>query len=72
MRCNKIISTLAGLHNGIIKDEASKMSYTGEQYGVTEWNGSNANPLAELNGFWLESSLRISPFEQVQILAKIF
>lgn len=35
-------------------------------------NGSNANPLAELNGFWLDSSLRISPFEQVQILEKIF
>ncbi len=115
----KIISTLAGLHNGVIKDEASKMNYSGEQYAVTgwndnlglkdafqmsciwyfrqvidavgadeiekelkeisygncdvsEWNGSNTNPLAELNGFWLDSSLRISPFEQVQILTKIF
>ena len=30
------------------------------------------NPLPELNGFWLDSSLRISPWEQVQVLARIF
>ncbi len=115
----KIISTLAGLHNGIIQDEVSKMNYTGEKYAITgwndnlglkeafqtsciwyfrqvidavgadeiekelneisygncdmsQWNGSNINPLPELNGFWLDSSLKISPFEQVQVLIKIF
>ncbi|MDD3794854.1 MAG: penicillin-binding transpeptidase domain-containing protein [Lachnospiraceae bacterium] len=115
----KIISALAGLHNGVLQDETSKMNYTGNQYSVSDWNmdlglkeafqtsciwyfrqvvdavgadeiekelneisygncdvseweGSNINPQAELNGFWLGSSLKISPIEQVQILAYIF
>jgi bla regulator protein BlaR1 len=28
-----------------------------------EWRGGNINSLPELNGFWLESSLKISPKE---------
>ncbi|MCH5257793.1 MAG: class D beta-lactamase [Lachnospiraceae bacterium] len=115
----KIISTLAGLHNGIIENETSTMNYTGVQYPVSEWNedlalekafkssciwffrqiidtvgydeiqdelisldygncdisewnGNNINPLPELNGFWMGSSLKISPLEQVQVLTKIF
>lgn len=39
---------------------------------ISEWDGSNINPLPSLNGFWLDSSLRISPLEQVQVLEKIF
>ncbi|KAJ49618.1 bla regulator protein BlaR1 [Clostridium tetanomorphum] len=39
---------------------------------VSQWNGENINPLPELNGFWLESSLKISPKEQVEVLANIF
>lgn len=39
---------------------------------ISEWEGSGINPLPELNGFWLESSLKISPKEQVDILANIF
>lgn len=45
------------------------------QYGncdISEWNGSNINPLENLNGFWLESSLKISPLEQVEVLSRIF
>ncbi len=45
------------------------------QYGncdISEWNGSNINPLPMLNGFWLDSSLKISPLEQVKVLGKIF
>lgn len=45
------------------------------QYGncdISEWSGSNINPMKQLNGFWLDSSLKISPLEQVQVLAKIF
>ena len=41
------------------------------QYGnsdISEWNGSNVNSLPELNGFWLESSLKISPLQQVKVL----
>lgn len=115
----KIISTLMGLHNNIIKDEASAMKYNGTEYPNPEWNenltlqaafqtsciwyfrqiidavgedeikteltelgygncdisqweGSNVNPYEELNGFWLKSSLKISPVEQVRILSEIF
>lgn len=39
---------------------------------ISEWNGSGVNPQEELNGFWLQSSLKISPLEQVQVLFKIF
>lgn len=39
---------------------------------ISEWDGSDINPLPQLNGFWLESSLKISPKEQTQVLYKIF
>ena len=115
----KIVSTLAGLKNGIIENQASTMNYNGEQYPVSEWNknltldkafqasciwyfrqvidevgrdeiqneltqleygncdisewdGRSLNPMPELNGFWLDSSLKISTLEQVQVLKKIF
>lgn len=45
------------------------------EYGncnISEWDGSGINSLPDLNGFWLESSLKISPKEQVEVLAKIF
>lgn len=45
------------------------------QYGncdISEWDGSNVNPLPELNGFWLDSSLKISPLQQIQVLSYIF
>ena len=45
------------------------------QYGncdISEWNGSGTNSLSELNGFWLESSLKISPKQQVDSLNYIF
>jgi len=35
---------------------------------ISEWNGSEP----ELNGFWLESSLKISPEQQVDTLDYIF
>lgn len=56
------------------KDEVQKELDT-LVYGncdISEWEGSGYNPLAELNGFWLESSLKISPKEQVDILYSIF
>ena len=115
----KIISALIGLHNNIVKDETSIMSYNGTQYpdpewnenlslqkafqtsciwyfhqiincvgkeevkkelselkygncDVSEWEGSMINPYKELNGFWLGSSLKISPYEQIEVLTKIF
>jgi bla regulator protein BlaR1 len=39
---------------------------------ISEWEGSGINSLPELNGFWLESSLQISPKEQVNVLSDIF
>lgn len=34
----KIVSTLAGLKNEVIENQASKMNYDGVQYPVAEWN----------------------------------
>ncbi len=47
------------------------------QYGnqdVSDWAGEqNANTdIKDLKGFWLESSLKISPMEQVRFLARMF
>lgn len=39
---------------------------------IREWKGGNINSLPDLNGFWLESSLKISPKEQVNVLSNIF
>ncbi len=39
---------------------------------IREWYGSKVNNSPALNGFWLESSLQISPKEQVDVLANIF
>ncbi|HBG7720742.1 penicillin binding protein transpeptidase domain-containing protein [Clostridioides difficile] len=39
---------------------------------ISEWEGDLKNGKGHLNGFWLESSLQISPKEQVQTMAKIF
>lgn len=39
---------------------------------ISQWEGSGVNGMQELNGFWIGSSLEISPLEQVQVLAKIF
>lgn len=53
-----------------IKEELDSLSYG--NCDVSEWNGSNINPSADLNGFWLESSLKISPLEQVNVFETIF
>lgn len=39
---------------------------------LSEWQGSGVNGDSDLDGFWLESSLQISPQEQVQVLREIF
>ena len=40
---------------------------------ISDWQGdlNKREPLAELKGFWLESSLKISPKEQIQVLRRI-
>lgn len=45
------------------------------EYGncdISEWDGNGMNLLPELNGFWLDSSLEISPKEQVDVIADIY
>lgn len=40
---------------------------------ISDWKGdfNEGEPLADLKGFWLESSLKISPKEQIQVLQRI-
>lgn len=117
----KIISSLIGLENGIIKPRNSVHTWSGErfwneawnqdigfedafrsscvwyyreivneigpelmqdelkrlQYGnmdISDWEGrlNNNNNNRALTGFWIESSLKISPMEQVQVMEQIF
>lgn len=53
-----------------LKEELNSLGYG--NCDVSEWGGSDINPSKELNGFWLESSLKISPLEQVKVLEQIF
>ena len=39
---------------------------------ISQWEGGGQNQSPELNGFWIDSSLKISPLEQVQVLTKVF
>lgn len=39
---------------------------------VSQWEGSDINSTPDTNGFWLESSLKISPVESVNVIADIF
>lgn len=39
---------------------------------ITQWNGNGSNPVSELNGFWLNSSLNISARQQIYFMEKIF
>lgn len=40
---------------------------------ISDWQGdlNEGEPLTDLKGFWLESSLKISPKEQIQVLQRI-
>lgn len=39
---------------------------------ISQWNGSGLNKKSDLNGFWLGSSLKISPENQIEVLKNIF
>jgi len=41
-------------------------------HDISEWEGSAINSYPRLNGFWIESSLKISPLEQIKVLTDIF
>lgn len=59
-----------GVGKAEIEAELGKLEYGNQD--ISEWEGSNLNPYEELNGFWLSSSLKISPMGQVEILSNIF
>ena len=56
----------------MIQEELNKLSYG--NCDISDWEGrlntNNSNPA--LTGFWIESSLLISPKEQVEIMERIF
>lgn len=58
--------------NDLMQIELNKLKYG--NCDITDWNGNqntnNNNPA--LTGFWIESSLKISPKEQVEVLERIF
>ncbi len=39
---------------------------------ISQWEGSGLNEQSDLNGFWLGSSLLISPVEQIKVISDIF
>jgi len=54
-----------------VKEVLTTLSYGNGD--ISQWTGSNTHSdYSELNGFWLESSLLISPREQVDTLFRIF
>ncbi|MFT4146538.1 MAG: penicillin-binding transpeptidase domain-containing protein [Mobilitalea sp.] len=53
-----------------VQEQLDDLSYG--NCDISSWEGSNSNSLPDLNGFWLESSLKISPTEQVKVLTLIF
>lgn len=53
----------------VVEKELKELGYGNSD--TSQWKGSGINPSNDLNGFWLDSSLEITPMEQVQVLAKI-
>lgn len=59
-----------GVEEKEVSAELQALNYG--NHDSSQWSGSGVNPLPELNGFWLGSSLKIAPFEQVEMLRAIF
>lgn len=55
-----------------IQEELDKLNYG--NLDISDWEGrlNNNNSNRSLTGFWIESSLKISPKEQVEVLERIF
>ncbi len=53
-----------------VAEQLAALSYGNQD--ISQWAGSGQNQSQELNGFWIDSSLKLSPVEQVQVLAEIF
>ena len=70
----RVIDTIGGAY---VQDTMNRLNYGNRD--ITEWQGSLNNLIfpdmkdyKELNGFWQESSLQISPTQQVDVLKRIF
>lgn len=56
----------------LMQDELKRLQYG--NMDISDWEGrlNNNNNNRALTGFWIESSLKISPMEQVQVMEQIF
>lgn len=56
----------------IMRRSLSELQYGNQD--ITDWQGNlnKDTDISELKGFWIESSLLISPIEQTQVLARLF
>ncbi len=54
----------------IIQNQLNELEYG--NCDISQWEGNGSNAQKDLNGFWLNSSLKISPREQVYLLERIF
>ena len=59
-----------GVGQEVVEQDLQSLHYG--NCDITQWEGSGVNPSGELNGFWLDSSLKISPLGRVQVLSHIF
>jgi bla regulator protein BlaR1 len=58
-----------------VDEENMKKDIDALGYGncdISEWNGNEENGISDTTGFWLASSLQISPRESVDVVANIF
>lgn len=53
-----------------VQEQLNLLSYGNSS--ISQWEGNGTNSKEDLNGFWLNSSLKISPKEQVLVLEQIF
>ena len=60
------------LGKDVIQDELDRLNYG--NCDISDWEGylNNNSSNRSLTGFWVESSLKISPKEQVEVLERIF
>ncbi len=77
----KMISSLIALEHGIIDPDASVRVWSKEIFwnekwnqDISDWEGrlNTNNQNRALTGFWIESSLKISPKEQAEVMERIF
>lgn len=53
-----------------LSEDLEKLNYG--NCDVSQWEGNPINAQSDLNGFWLDSSLQISPIEEVNVISDIF